>query len=561
MRKILPVIIGILIGAVASVGMIHAEQRVAHGEINFWDEVVAYGDFFDWNDLFTGSSKPTGLYKLVYKKLLQAPKKDALRQVAQKYGLTLTEAEQVLAGAYTPLYNNPNRRGATLTQEAAIVLVQNVQNDFNLYQQTLQLEQEVNVAVAPGEIFANGDLSDSGFDLIYDLSVMEEVLFLQKTQNTVGAPFDGELSSPFLPTVPDQILTDYVAAAGPAAVVSFLQEDSALDIDAEVLEEDVCPSEDDLVNALGEFEEREEAADGGAGGSGEPGISGVGASGADDAGQAAEQPLEPAAAANWTKAWCPAFAGQEGAGATQTFGSTGFSSLGNFVGSAISQGISAGAAAGVSAGGMAAHIAVCFDVTPVKKTAVSYYPGQGCILCEVQNINHLLKKTLSHSLVPSKATGNLMESAKCKRSYSLSAVNMNLITIAAPVSTPPNDDLILSKNIFEEWKKFTDRYQPFLYPSGGTVVEMALATPSENTTTTQESVLNSLSASLAQEKAEALREIENQTSVNYATNTALFARTVLGEIRQMNTFFKGYLTQYGKIGNELCPAIEEKQGI
>ena len=51
MKKYISVIIGVLIGAIFSVGMIYAnEGRVAHGEINAWDKLVVGAENLKWED-------------------------------------------------------------------------------------------------------------------------------------------------------------------------------------------------------------------------------------------------------------------------------------------------------------------------------------------------------------------------------------------------------------------------------------------------------------------------------------------------------------------------------
>ena len=167
-------------------------------------------------------------------------------------------------------------------------------------------------------------------------------------------------------------------------------------------------------------------------------------------------------------------------------------------------------------------------------------------------------KTLSHSLIPNKVTGNLMESAKCKKAFS-PLLDLQIITIGVPVPTPPASDITLGKNIFEEWNKFVDRYNPLLYPN----IDMTYKTVPKPASgvTTQESVFESLTGVLAQQNAEASREIATTKSANNATNVTTYAQTVLKELRQVNNFFKGYLKQYNKINNELCPAIKKNKNI
>jgi hypothetical protein len=574
MKKILFVIIGVFAGITVS--------SVAYGEINWWDETVTYFDTIDWNDVFNPNSEGQDLYLLVYDKVVNAPERDALKEVAKMYGLTKDEADRVVNGSITPIFNNPDISSAQLTQEDAYILVKNLQDDFTELSEIFELEKEIDVSITPSELFANGDLSDSGFDLVYDLSVIEEIMFLESSDNTVGLPFDDQLKSPVLLTEEDQTISDYVSTETPAAILGFQFDmnnssetsGSAIstvgdeEFEVEVLEEDICPADDSLSNALEDYYEKESEDETSVNGTSDDGTSDVGAL-ADETGSSEDiatesygedGALKSAPADDWSKSWCPSLIGEGDTGTTSgnTFGEAGFSSLSDIVSSVIDQ--STGAAAWGKDYGIAAQIAVCFDTEFVEKRVSSYLPGDSCILCEVDKINGAMDKTLQHSLIPNKVTGNLMESAKCKEAYGPTPwFDMQIISIAVPVPTPPNDDVIFGKNIFEEWKKYVDRYQPYLYPNvaGITETELDYALPDA----TQEGVLNSVNAVLSEKQAEAKLEIEATEAVNDGTNMTLYTQTILTEIRQMRNFFEGYLKQYNKIGDELCPDIKNKKDV
>jgi hypothetical protein len=63
---------------------------------------------------------------------------------------------------------------------------------------------------------------------------------------------------------------------------------------------------------------------------------------------------------------------------------------------------------------------------------------------------------ITHSLVPSKAPGNLGESAQCKKAVAtgFGSVSMNFYAIAMPVQTPANDDIIFGTSVEDEWAEF-----------------------------------------------------------------------------------------------------------
>ncbi len=606
MKRFLPIIIGVFAGVAASYMLIAADVNlVAYGEndedpTSTWDEIVANGNLFEWTDIFTPSKQGTDLYQLVYGKLLVAPENDALDLVAQKYGLTNMEAERVVGGSITPIFNNPDIRSADLTQENAFILFNNLQEDFEDLHETFELQQEIDAAIAPSEIFANGDLFDSGFDLVHDLSIIEEILFVEVIPNTVGKPFGGELSSPYIPTDPIVERSDYAADEGPVAVMrqpldeeGNVETDIRIDSagseisefadaigDIEKLESDVCAVDDPFAEAANSYEAdkialKEAEADE----SDDPVVvedgddnDGVPAT---DETRSVSQPIvaadgtvSPAPVGDWGSTWCPALGGAEGsAAADSTFGSSGFSSLGNAYDSLIGQ--SAGAAAGVAGPGFSAKIGICLDTELIRKTVSSFNPGDSCILCEVEKTNEFMKKTLNHTLIPNKVTGNIFESAKCKGGFDLVMPDLQVITIAAPIPTPPNDDLILGKNIFEEWNSFVEKYRPFLgdtelldlqigiQPTFSTDYEtdFLLATAPEGTTIAE--IINEVSRVQDKARNEALLEAANLQESNKGTNTKLFNQTALPEIKQMRIFFEGYNRQYKLIDNE-CNAIKNK---
>ena len=74
MKKILPIIIGIASGIIISLtGIKFYQENIAYGELNWWNEVVAFGNFFDWKDVFGPSSNGKDLYTLIYSKHFVIP--------------------------------------------------------------------------------------------------------------------------------------------------------------------------------------------------------------------------------------------------------------------------------------------------------------------------------------------------------------------------------------------------------------------------------------------------------------------------------------------------------
>ncbi len=574
MKKYISIILGVLVGIAVSAGMIYMkEERVAYGDINAWDQLVAGAANLKWGDVL-GLSKGKNTYVMVRDKILDKPSRDAKKEIGKAFGLTVQEVENVLDGSIAPIFNNP-KKSTNLTQEQATLAVSQLQEQFELLLEIYSLQQEIETSVTPSEIFSNGDTSDSGFDLIYDLSVIEEILFMEKSKNLVGDPFDKQMDSPVLPTESLNLADPYVESGQPGATLGSVVKGLTVsdreasievggeDVDVGVLDEDVCPIEDDFSDVLGEYEDEfGDGAGGGAGGSGGSGGSGGGGGGlggddddVDDDDDGGEEEIEAAESGDWSKTFCPNItsAPETGAGAGSGFGDAGFSSLGGVTNSIINQ--AAGAGAAFNEGGLAAYISVCLQTSFKKKTYTSYNPGDSCVVCEINKINENMNKTLRHSLVPNKATGNLMESAKCKDAGTL--LNFQFISIAAPIPSPPNDDIIGLNNPFNEWKKMVDRYQPFLGYSGDTKLEDEFKLQFVSGSTTIESQFIDITKTKLEREAEALKEIENFGDASVGENATLFIQRILKEITLMNNFFSGYAMQYLKTVEQF-PKIKQK---
>lgn len=627
MKNFLRIITGVVAGSALAVALILQSGQVAFSAINWWDEVVSFGDAFDWKNVFSPSSSGQNLYALVHAKLFRYPQNDALNEIARNYGLSRNEARSVVNGSMTPLFNT-NALKNNVTQEDAFVAMKGMQEQYKLLLEVYDLQQEVDIYTTPTEMFANNDLSDSGFDLIHDLSVIEEILFVDIVQNTVGKPLSEQLDKPYLPTDLQKTLPPYIANKNPAAIAEFtaaLSDDGGASgggvsgvkneksgealavengeiaaqsgsltigeysVPVEIKENDICPAdENSFAGTLQDFNEDQAAVSFGNGGSGVAnssaqggqgggvGISGNGtdgsAGGSDGAisggagGEKAKTPIKKEngllspEADKWKSEWCPGLSSGEPAGddSGNALGKNSFKSLGgvNYLVDLIAK-QSAGAVKAFGNEDIAAYIAVCFDVELVTKTVSSYDPGKGCVLCEAEQINELMTKTLSASLVPNKAVGNFFETAKCKDAYE-PFLDMQFIAIAAPIPSPSNDDAIYGKNIFEEWNNFVERYQPLLLPKiegdfGFNVANL----PAD---TSQAELLRSLTKTVNKSKADAQLMIENFERTADSTNVVGYMQAVLTELNEMRVFFEKYNDLYKKTA-KVCKETGKKKSL
>ena len=622
MKKFLPIILGLIVGVVVSSGMIHTNKNdVAYGKVTAWNELVAFFDAnsIDWNDVFSRPENSQNLYQLIYMKYQVYPEKDALKEVAQAYGLTKFEAKAAVAGNVDVILNNDTIRlseSLELRQNDAYIILDNLQSDYRDMSEMFELEQEIDASITPSAIFANGDITDSGFDLVYDLSIIEEILFVETSETLAGQPFAQELSSPYLPTEAEQTTGTYVGSENAIGVLTFpLEEESNGgafinengetvinigddEIELDVLDEDICPPEEEgLLASLEEFDDLAQDDEGSDGDENDEGGDGSDDSGGndEDVGDDDEDDynivdengeINPALADDWSKQWCPgledptksAVGGSAAAGAVANFSSLGdvenlyvqgvFEAIGegdtDF--SILPDGV--GAAATYEEEGVTANASICLTTEYVYETLSSYQPGDSCILCEVEKINAILDETVSHSLVPNKVTGNLMESAKCKDSYKLSGIDMQFIAIAAPIATPSDSEAIFGKNGIEEWNKFVDRYKPLLLPEFDAPTNFLLNVAPSGTT--QADILIEAGNVQSAAAAEAMKGVEDYKSYNDGINTMFYSQNVFAEIEQMSAYFKHYKEIFEKIEgtngdleeNQIaCPVILKKPNL
>lgn len=582
-KKFLPIIVGVCSGLVIGGTMIALmPEKIAYSadeDKSFWNDLVARGENFSWREVFA-TNDGDDIYMMIYKKSIEYPQKTALREIAGNFGLTTDEAQAVIDGSATPIFNNSDRKSTELTQQEALGMVRDLQEDYEMLKEIYEVQQEVDMAIKPSEIFANGDLSDSGFDLIHDLDIIEKIIFLEQTPISVGGLFSEEVDSPITPTAPEQKDNSFVASDTPAAVDRLglkADEEGNLTVGddgtpVEVLESDICEVESPLIQALKILKDSQPEDGEGAAGGGVEDIVGNGEGDEDDTPEDPTQGIEPAPADPWGSAWCPGL-GEDGNSSVDNFSEDNFKGfVDNFksIGGSSPAPMFTGFGESVDNEYIQANAAMCITMTLVRETISSYQPGDSCLICEVEKINELMDETLSHTLIPNKVTGNLLESAKCKETNG-SLLNFQVITIWNPIPAPANDELIFGKNIFEEWNNFAQRYQPALLdnisfePDDAPDTSISAITEYESGNIpdglSQAELYYRVLATKDAYVAEALQEVKEYEKGNTGSNQLLYLRTILGEMENMNGLFTSYRDLFGKIDKEAIQKIKAKPNI
>ncbi len=563
MNKILSIIIGIVVGLGGFWLMISLNYfDVAYGLVTQeeMDNVIIGENMFEWSDIFSPSKQGQNLYDLVYGKLLNSPTEEATKNIMQKYGMTIGEAEAIRKGTITALVNNPNTIDRHMTQQQIYNEYYAIQKDFNDFYELLKLKEELEVATKPSELFSNGDIMDSGFDLLRDLEIIEEILFLGTEPVTVSGSFSGSIDSPILENIYNlwtensDTNTNSETLNSTGETSDLINRNETVDVNEQspIQNENICIDESNLSETLNNYEEivvenleNESAAN-------------------FDGNQydlIKDGEIQPAPADKWGSSWCsqllPATSSANGYGYLAE--SNGFSSLSDIKDSVLNETL--GGQAGFAAGNEDFKVAlsVCLTTEFIKKTYVTYLPGESCVLCEIERINEFLNETVSHSLIPNKVSGSYMAPTKCTEAYQAPLIDMQVITIPAPISTPANYDLISETNIFEEWNSFVETYRPFLSDAGKIDADFNTDFVLKNIPgdATLEEAMREINAIQSKELSNALKMSDNITTATEVKNVKLYSQNLLTELKQMTALFESIQMLLKETDENACNMIKQ----
>lgn len=184
--------------------------------------------------------------------------------------------------------------------------------------------------------------------------------------------------------------------------------------------------------------------------------------------------------------------------------------------------------------------------------------SDNCIACHIEKINEKLKETINHSLIPSKATGNLLEPGLCKQAAAdqFGDANIHFYALAKPILTPINDDLIYGTNVTDEWDKFINTTKPFPFfekkipdPNDPdqdafipTVNDRAAKAAGANST--DDTTLETITSNIQAEKNTIKKNLAEKAAVaavavqSDADNS--FFQSIRRELEQMNYYFDAF---------------------
>lgn len=422
-----------------------------------------------------------------------------------------------------------------------------LQRFFEEERELAELEVRTKMEVEPTEIFANGDESDSEFDLLTDLEIIETILF-GRTETAFGSrpggarpgsrlvgPGVGRSEAGSVRREVARSDTSAVSARGdrasqtsliiPASQVQAIPEESAplcainasfhnavVQARAREKQKNQIPVEPSVGREARETSRRPLA-----GGTGDAGAS---------TGKIASQPITPEPPLDWSR-------------------------------SRPCDGI------------------FCLTFEAVYKKRSSYTASENCIACHFEKMNDSFNQTLSHNVVPSKVTGNLLEAPKCKIAAGLSLFNIDFrpILLSQPILTPPNDDLIVKGDFIKNAELFFEKYfkNPgrcdVLGPAGGSCkpdpnpIEQILHSVPEGTD--QKKVLEDIRRQAAISRQEGEKLLQESRVENDAVNLAEQFQVLIQELSAMNKYFESFATLYKQLSSSQsdspCTLLKNKE--
>ena len=526
----------------------------------------------DWSATF-GKTDPKDVGQDLYENVLNmtkvSPDQKAFKNTAGAFGTTESNMVRIMNNDLGPILD----KNPYLTQDQAAKKMITIQQKYQEEKEIFAFKADIEAAVTPNEMFANGDTSDSGFDLINDLDNIQKILFNKSDKIDVGGAFNesssGGVGTSGGPGTPgsktpakspspsegtgstSSALTDdgtppsdeSSASAGASKTSGLGEKPSAAD------NPNICFADDTLDKALKDFDSKKSTDSNyketpttstpksGTGGSG----TGSGSDSGENTGSTSDALTSPTEFDYQPPAVPPA----------------------------------APAPAGSWLDDLPCGEVLCIQVNFIKKTASAYVDSDNCIACHVEKINEKLKETINHSLIPGKATGNLLEPGICKQATAdlFAKAGIRFHAVAKPVLTPTNDDLIYGTSMVDEWEKFVNTYKPYPFyekkipnpkdpeqdpfvPSvADTAAKAAAAYASPATTLPQ--VNNSIQQAVkgsqkAVSQAAAVAEVSLQSDTD-----AGFFQSIRRELEQMNYFFDSFQNILHRINSQVGDLNEE----
>ncbi len=416
----------------------------------------------DWNQVF-GEDDPTkvgqNLYKLIYNKTVLTPNREALELTAEKYAVTPSEMASIVNGSIRPIL----ARRPSMTIDMADKMHSDMLETFDQNLSRVQMEASIKSKVEASEVFANGKLADSGFDLINDLENIEIILFQQNEPLTFptgggsrsGGGDDSGAPPSITPASVDPVLIDLDSGPIPLGSGGSSGTDSGdttSEPDEDVFPGDSGADEDEQVeplNPLACFTDGtlERSLESFAKAAAQNKDLYDGSSDQDDQPEQTEDD-EVTVEGDGPSVRVPSGL-DEPAGIDVDLATSDIPGVGTGSDSTPAE-------AGDWTKVLPCKELFCLTIEMIKEpVTLSYQQRDNCIHCHVQYINSELQETYSADLIPAKVPGNLGESDVCKNASgtAIGSIGLNIAFTIVPIVTPVKDDMIQLSNIKDQWSE------------------------------------------------------------------------------------------------------------
>lgn len=440
------------------------------------------------------------LYTHIYKRVRYQASDVAITQTIAKRQISKEELALVIPGLNIGelLAKQPKSQ---LTPEEVARRGSDLKETLEEEKKLADLEVGMKMEVEQTELFADGDESNSGFDLLVDLDIIDAILFGKSetsfTGTGPGAPAGSSVADAGgqQSTVSSQ---EAALSAKPSSLGTKVSPTTTPPSPSPEEAEITCPLQEDFNSAVIALRTAEKKAPPQPTGGSQPSAGGAGAGAAAGVGAEEEAPPPAEKPADWNRPLpCDDF--------------------------------------------------FCLTFEARYKKESSYLANANCIACHFEKINDAFKKTLDHNLVPSKATGNLMEGPKCKSS--MFNLKWNAILIPQPILTPPNDDLVVKgdflKNFADAYAKWGPRKEKGASDPTTSAAKRLIEQAPEGKDI--QSLISEIRSEAARQKDEAETIMLQSRAASEASNYAMQFGAVMEEIDAMNAYFESFMNLFNQI--------------
>jgi len=505
-------------------------------------EEVGIASNIEFGGLFGGTSKKPkveNLYLNVYKTMKSLPRRDAMMATADKWQYTETEMCSILGGN---LFMLAKSQDTALTQADALELLEDMKADYQHELEKANTTQQMLIEVYPKEIFANGDTGDSGFDVLYDLEILECLLFAECEAESIGG---GNFPTTTRPSSAigggggsddedeeeaDETSTDSSSSGSSGSSGTDGEVSDEVEDEEEAFDENACAVDDELQEALeapaadevADAEDADADAEDADADDEDPDDADDGSDTDDSDDDSSGDDDLPEAASNWEDP-NPSLCGD----------------------------------------------VFCLVIRLTNNEDPTYLEEDNCVKCHVDFIVKAFEDTNSTSLNPSKVSGNLMEPSLCKRSLLQGGINISFIPIKVPIQTPSSSSLVTGANFSDmigDFKKevmnadvdeaeqdedYFDGYAARRFDEIKKEVKTALP---ENLT--YEDLFNEAMSAYEDELNEITDEFEHSKSRSQLKTEGDLFTAYQDENTQMIIFFSSYRSLVG-LTNEVATALQQ----